>query len=303
MFKTYHSTQFSHHTNWLVYTICIVVLALALGVIFGEPKIMSEISPLDTLGEGSIVLLTLGWILAVLASRPPSRVTSMLVLGLGCFLFSVTLDVLDEFYRYPSSVGWLSHIESYPAVVGMIVMTFALYLWQQEQRALTQQLRRREWDYRSHQDIDPVTQLYRGDYWQSRICTLQRSGQDAFIALIDINNFSDVNRAFGLREGDRYLFDVAQLIVMSLRESDLACRYAGDRFAVMLPEVTDIESEAYLERLKSSIRHVGFTNTQNNTTVHLDVRACGIRLTPSDNVEHNLKLLMQQLDTAKRCAA
>ena len=65
-------------------------------------------------------------------------------------------------------------IESYPAAVGMVVMTAALYQWHLEQRALNLQLRRREWDYRDHDKIDPITQLYRAEYWKEQIQKLQQ---------------------------------------------------------------------------------------------------------------------------------
>ncbi len=117
----------------------------------------------------------------------------------------------------------------------MVVMTAALYQWHLEQRALNLQLRRREWDFRDHDAIDPITQLYRAEYWKTQINKLQQSGKSAVIAIIDINNFSLFNQKHGYTEGDRYLHDIAQLVIMNLRQQDLACRYAGDRFAILMP--------------------------------------------------------------------
>ena len=103
MFTLRNATQFSHHKGWLFFTFATVALASSLSLTFGNGKPFAIISGLDIVGEGSVVLLTLGWIVAVLASRPPGKVTSLLIVGLVFFLFSMTLDLLDEFLRYPDS--------------------------------------------------------------------------------------------------------------------------------------------------------------------------------------------------------
>lgn len=81
MFSFTNTTQFRHHTWWLAFTVSIVAIAISLALFLGNPKQSADISGLDIVGEGSIVLLTLAWILAALASRPPGKVTSLLVFG------------------------------------------------------------------------------------------------------------------------------------------------------------------------------------------------------------------------------
>ena len=303
MLNKTNATHFMHHKGWLAFIMVIIASAMILGMSYGNGKSVNEISVLDIVGEGCVVVLTFGWMMAVLSSRPPGKVTSLLTFGLGCFLFSVSLDVLDEFLRYPESVQWLSHIESYPAALGMVVMTVALYLWQQEQRAITLQLRRREWDYRSHQDIDPITQLYRGDYWQSRVKSLQGDNRNAHVALLDINDFSSVNRDHGQFEGDRYLNEIAQLIVMGLREQDLACRYAGDRFAILMPDTTDAQARLLVEQLVDSIRHVAFRSNNKSEAVYLAVRCELAELSSTDSFESVLNRLIIRLDNRERNVA
>ncbi len=303
MLNNTNATHFMHHKGWLAFIAIIIASAMVLGVSYGNGKTVEEISALDIVGEGCVVVLTFGWMMAVLASRPPGKVTSLLTFGLGCFLFSVSLDVLDEFLRYPDTVQWLSHIESYPAALGMVIMTMALYLWHQEQRAITLQLRRREWDYRSHQDIDPITQLYRGDYWQARVKALQSDNRSACVALLDINNFSSVNRDHGQFEGDRYLNEIAQLIVMGLREQDLACRYAGDRFAILLPDTEDTQACLIVEQLVESIRHVAFRSKNKSAAVYLAVRCEFAVLSSSDSLATTLNRLIIRLDNSERNVA
>jgi diguanylate cyclase (GGDEF)-like protein len=303
MFKLRNHTQFGHHKGWLVFTLAVLFLALALSINAGSAKAFADISWLDILGEGSIVLLTLAWILSALASRPPGKVTRYIVLGLGCILFSASLDLLDEFLRYPPASHWLSMIESFPAVVGMLVMTGALYLWHHEQRAINIQLRRREWDYRDHGVIDPITQLYRGEYWQARATAFQESGGNGYVAIIDINDFSYFNERYGQAEGDRYLHEVAQLLIMNLRQQDLACRYAGDRFALLLPDICDTQAYNIIQQICTSIEHVAFRHKASTDAIYTSARAEVAQLTSTAELPNILRDMLSKLEKGQRAAA
>ncbi|HBY40140.1 MAG TPA: GGDEF domain-containing protein, partial [Alteromonas sp.] len=196
------------HQGLLAFVVVILTLAMTLCTLHGELKPMTSIEWLDVVGEGSVCLLTLCWIFAVMISRPPGQVTTLLVVGLTLFSFSALLDVIDEFTHYSNAATWLSLVESIPAAVGMVVMSYALYLWHQEQLALNRQLQRRELWYRSHEQIDVITQLYRADYWRDRASTLQEQGVDASVIVLDINDFSEFNLRYGHQEGDRFLREI-----------------------------------------------------------------------------------------------
>ncbi|MCZ8528480.1 diguanylate cyclase domain-containing protein [Alteromonas sp. PRIM-21] len=303
MFTFSNATQFRHHKLWLVFTAGIVTLAVCLASMFGDVKESAVISNLDILGEGSIAFLTLAWMLAALASRPPGTVTSLLTIGLGLFLFSVSLDFLDEFFHYPEEAYWISMIESYPAAVGMVVMTAALYQWHLEQRALNLQLRRREWDFRDHDAIDPITQLYRAEYWKEQIHKQQRLGKSAVLAIIDINNFSLFNQKHGYTEGDRYLHDIAQLIIMNLRQQDLACRYAGDRFAILMPDISPMQADIILNDIKASIQHLAFRHSQNANAIYTTARSTQVTLLPNQRLATVINNMLMELERPHDSAA
>ena len=303
MFTLTQATQFKHHKVGLFFTLGVVAVTTFIALFFGEAKPVDIISGSDIVGEGSIVLFTLAWMVAAMASRPPGKVTRLLVVGLGFFLFSVSLDFLDEFMAYPDSAHWITMIESYPAAIGMVIMTGALYQWHLEQRALNLQLRRREWDYRDHDQIDAITQLYRATYWQRQIEALQKSGTDLVIAVIDIDDFAMFNQCYGRAEGDRYLQEVAQLIVMNLRNCDLACRYAGDRFAILLPGVTVDQASAMIEELKTSIAHVAFRHGNSTSAIYNTARSGLLPLHPKDSVHRVLSTLLVKLDNTQHQAA
>ncbi|QJR79476.1 GGDEF domain-containing protein [Alteromonas pelagimontana] len=280
-----------------------LAVAVGLSLLQGEAKPTAIISWLDVTGEGSVAVFSLLWITALLASRPPGRVTTLMLIGLNCFLFSATLDLLDEFYQYPISADWLGMVESIPAAFGMVVMSVALYLWHQEQLALGRQLQRREMSVRQHDLIDPITQLYRAEYWREQAKSCQVSGIDAFVAVVDINHFSQFNQRYGHHEGDRFLREIAQLLIMHVRAVDLVCRYAGDRFVLLLPQISLPEANELCFQLRLSIHHIAFRTGRQTTAIFQSARSVTALLSADTCLDSLLQRLNRQLDEAQRDVA
>jgi diguanylate cyclase (GGDEF)-like protein len=280
------------HKLLLLFVFTMAVSALLLCVTLGSLVTWRELSVFDVVGEGSIALFTAAWAVFLLMSRPPGRVTSMLVIGLSLFMFSALLDVLDEFSHYDDSALWLSMVESIPAGIGMLVMSVALYLWHGEQMALNRQLQRRELWYRSHDQIDYITQLYRADYWRDRAMAMQGANLPAAIVVLDINDFSTFNARYGQNEGDRFLREISQLIIMNLRAIDLACRYAGDRFVLLLPNMEQNQADDLARQLQQSVRNVAFKSGRNTTAIFHSVRVVCRKL----DKQHSLDDLLAQMN-------
>ncbi|WP_296043357.1 GGDEF domain-containing protein [uncultured Alteromonas sp.] len=293
----------TRHRGLLAFVLLVSGLAVTLCVTNGQLKELGEVEWLDVVGEGSICLLTLCWMTAVMISRPPGQVTGLLVAGLSFFNFSAMLDLFDEFTFYSDAAHWLSVVESIPAALGMIVMTIALYLWHQEQLALNKQLQRREMWYRAHDQIDVITQLYRADYWRARAMELQEQGIQAAVVVLDINDFSQFNLRYGHAEGDRFLREISQLIVMNLRAVDLACRYAGDRFVILMPEIAIAEANEFACQLECSIRNVAFKSGGQTTAIFHSVRSVCSQLQQQVTLAEMMAGLNRQLDETSQQVA
>ena len=78
----------------------------------------------------------------------------------------------------------------------------------------------------------------------------QASRQKKRVALVffDVDGFKEINDRFGHTDGDRVLQEVARRLSACLRATDTACRYGGDEFVVMLPEIEGERSAAVVER-------------------------------------------------------
>mgnify|MGYP005841049651 CR=1 FL=1 len=252
------------HRYKILFSLLLLLSSLLLAINTGDAKHSHEFDWLDVLGEGTTLLVACGWLGLIISSRPTGRVTEWLYYGSLLLVCSYFLDLLDEFIRYPDHIRLMSWLESLPAPVGMLVLTYGLMGWHREQRAINRQLRGRELFLRDHQLIDPLTQLYGIEYLQAvlqREIELHQSQHKSLSLLVlDIDNFAGFNRRYGMAAGDTYLSQLSELLSSQLRHSDVVCRYAGDRFIALLPNTAPAQAHIMAQHLRQQLAQ--FAGTQ-----------------------------------------
>jgi diguanylate cyclase (GGDEF)-like protein len=96
---------------------------------------------------------------------------------------------------------------------------------------------------------DSLTLLYNhGAFHEKLGIELERSSRynrPMAVIMLDLDGFKEINDTFGHTTGDRVLVLVAGALGAHLRKTDIAARYGGDEFAVILPE-TDLSSAAVI---------------------------------------------------------
>ena len=75
-----------------------------------------------------------------------------------------------------------------------------------------------------------------------------RQRKQVVLLLLDLDGFKAINDKLGHAAGDKLLQAVAERLVSCIRGADTACRYGGDEFVVMLPEINGGEHCANVER-------------------------------------------------------
>jgi diguanylate cyclase (GGDEF)-like protein len=107
-------------------------------------------------------------------------------------------------------------------------------------------------------DRDPLTGFYNHRYLHERlgeeILRAQRSGASLAVLMIDLDDFKLVNDTLGHLFGDEVLRWSAEQIRAELRASDVAARYGGDEFVVILPDTPPAGATEVGERIVAALR-------------------------------------------------
>jgi diguanylate cyclase (GGDEF)-like protein len=97
---------------------------------------------------------------------------------------------------------------------------------------------------------DSLTGLMTRRSLESGIRELQASGSSYAVAYGDLDHFKQLNDVFGHDAGDRALRSFSQVLRDSIRPADIACRYGGEEFVIVLPSCPVNEALQVLERVR-----------------------------------------------------
>ena len=302
--RTMNHTKYPRQTG-IIFSLTIQILTITTALIVGEFKSISRYDALDILGEGAIVTVISAWLIFSITSRPAGSVSNQLMVGLNLILITALLDFMDEFIFYTEGHAWLTTIESLPAVFGLLCMTFALKGLHFEQKTISRQLFKQERFYRNHLLTDYITGLNSAPYIREQINNEIHSSttQSFSLLMIDISQFDDINLNFGEHAGNQLLSNIAQILMINVRDGDLVCRYAGDCFIILLADTALNEANHIAQDIERSIKHIAFRPQGSQLPLYLTVKSSVITHTSEDNAQqlidklsltlHNKKLVRQ----------
>ncbi|WP_333989599.1 diguanylate cyclase [Pseudomonas sp. S3(2024)] len=138
---------------------------------------------------------------------------------------------------YPLALGWICFRQAY-----------TLGLHKRELLALSR--------------TDSLTGLLNHGAWKDQLeiafqrCRRQQQG--AAIALIDIDHFKAINDTYGHVAGDIVLRQLSKMLKQNLRAADVAGRYGGDEFCVILPDLPLFNAAQAMEALRERFATLGY---------------------------------------------
>jgi len=109
---------------------------------------------------------------------------------------------------------------------------------------------------------DGLTGLYNRRYFDTHVERMLQSSKDngkpLSLMILDMDHFKEVNDTHGHQSGDEVLKQLSELIMKSVRPSDLVARYGGEEFVVVMPS-TDLKNSSYVgERIRKIIESTPF---------------------------------------------
>jgi len=109
-------------------------------------------------------------------------------------------------------------------------------------------------------NVDELTGLYNRrfveEYARKLIAMARRQGQPLGIIMMDLDHFKEVNDVYGHEVGDRVLRQFAKTVTHALREANVAARFGGEEFVVVLPETLPQGCMLVAERIRKAVERM-----------------------------------------------
>jgi two-component system cell cycle response regulator len=151
---------------------------------------------------------------------------------------------------------------------------------------------------------DALTGLYNRRYMETHVGTLVDQalsrGKPLSVLILDIDYFKSINDTHGHDAGDDVLQDFAIRIRKSIRGIDLACRYGGEEFVVVMPETDMAVATMVAERLRRRIASEPFAIQKGARTIEVTISIGIATLGPNDDAAAVIKRADRALYRAKR---
>ncbi len=129
--------------------------------------------------------------------------------------------------------------------------------------------------FRYASNIDELTQIANRRYFDRFLNQHFIPKKSLSVILCDIDHFKLYNDSYGHQEGDTCLKKVAQAINKSVRNGELAGRYGGEEFAVILPHTNYEAALDVAERIVANVRNLNIPHKSSKTS-NIVTLSCGV---------------------------
>jgi len=146
---------------------------------------------------------------------------------------------------------------------------------------------------------DSLTGLYNRRYMEGHIATLVEKaanrGKEISLIILDIDHFKAVNDTYGHDVGDEVLKEFSARILQNIRGIDLACRFGGEEFVLVMPD-TDL-SFAFMvgERIRQCIASAGFNVSTDGGSLDL---TCSVGVACLEQLDDTPETILKRADQA-----
>ncbi len=269
--------------------------------------------------------LSVAWSIALMCfmhegyESPYYAGVNLLILAVG-LLFSwrlatsiVFVALVYAFYMAPLLLGILTIRDGVAALGNQLFMIATMII------TVTSQFHRRRLERREHEaqvaqqqllaevqhmaTTDWLTSLYNRRHFfrlgEDEIERARRYVHPISVIMVDVDHFKSINDTYGHSVGDQVLCAIAKRMTGGLRKSDIAGRYGGEEFAMVLPE-TDVAAATTIvaERMRESVCGRPVDTAEGPLQVTVSIGVAGVD--SKDNLLDALTRADQGLYAAKR---
>lgn len=173
---------------------------------------------------------------------------------------------------------------SYPLFILLVVMLATAFLayqailyWNHALRRANQKLSEKNQELECLANVDGLTGVLNRrkvmEFYELECHRAQRTQKPLSVIMLDVDNFKQINDKHGHLHGDEVLVSIARQIKNNLRPYDLAGRYGGEEFVLILPDTECQEAALIGERIRLAIKNciVDIGEIETSVTVSIGV--------------------------------
>ena len=207
--------------------------------------------------RGDFVPLTFMVLPVLLASvllRP--AVTSVLAVLQLCVLALVPLAFpATASINWPSFISFVAFTSALSIAASVVSRRDLAQIDQQTHELATSEAQLRELSIR-----DPLTNLFNRRFMEEALMREVRRAERGHVPLsiimMDIDHFKRFNDTLGHAAGDALLHDLGALLPQTIRAADIACRYGGEEFVLVLPDASLEVATARAELVRDAVKNL-----------------------------------------------
>ena len=152
---------------------------------------------------------------------------------------------------------------------------------------------------RQQANIDPLTGLYNRrfleEYASKWMAMARRKGLPLGFLMMDLDHFKSFNDIYGHEVGDRILRQFSRTITQATRETNLAARFGGEEFVVLLPDTDAKTCLMVAERIRKAVEHMTVPSSSDKPLPQITV-SLGVAVYPEHG--ETLEEVLQASDKA-----
>lgn len=160
---------------------------------------------------------------------------------------------IDASLNWISLVAFIFLTSIFSILANSIIQSDMKQIESQASRLALNEMRLQELSIRDH-----LTNLFNRRYLEEilerEIQRASRKQVSLGIIMVDVDKFKRINDTLGHAAGDAVLRELGRFIVEKFRRSDVACRYGGDEFVIILPEASREAIEERAEQLRKGVK-------------------------------------------------
>lgn len=218
-------------------------------------------------------------------------------------LLTAAIIFIFRFYGWLPNNTFTMHVMLFGSAAESILLSFALAyrirVLREEERAL----RENEKVLQAISVTDELTGMFNRRFLNAslvkKVAAARRGNANLSVLMMDVDHFKQYNDAYGHPEGDKVLENLGKLLAETLREEDIACRYGGEEFVVILDNADIKSALEAAERIRSGLEIIAF-QPDAKKEIHTTVSIGAAQLLPEESPEQLIARADQALYQAKQ---